>query len=67
MSQLEFDYSEEEVPLSNQFCTDCGKQLNETEISESERHITGEKVFCTFHLNYILEGIKIESGFKVEE
>lgn len=54
MSAERVDYKNQEVELVDAFCSECGAQLNETELQESETHLDGDKTMCTAHLHQTL-------------
>lgn len=48
------DYKNEEAETVDAECSECSKQLNETELQESKEHVEGDKRFCTKHLHELL-------------
>lgn len=51
----EVDYRNDEAETVDAECSECGKQLNETELNESKNHVEGDKKFCTDHLHELLD------------
>lgn len=50
---MEKDYQGRLVKLTDKHCESCGKQLNLTEVHESEKHLS-EKYVCSDQLNALL-------------
>jgi transcription initiation factor IIE alpha subunit len=48
------DYKNDEAETVDAECSECGEQLNETELQESKEYVEGDKKFCTTHLHELL-------------